>query len=114
MSAGQGVYVRVQHEILLIATRGKLPEVPPTSRPESVFAFRRREHSRKPDYCYEMIESMYPELSNKIELFCRGVPRKSWSGFGNECITDDQVLNPVMQIINAENDDVYILEEQAA
>jgi len=114
MSAGQGCYVRVQHEILLIATRGKLPEVPPTARPESVFKFRRREHSRKPDYCYEMIESMYPELSNKIELFCRGVPRKNWNGFGNECITGDQVLNPVMQMINAENDDVYFSEEQAA
>ncbi|BDW12310.1 S-adenosylmethionine-binding protein [Polynucleobacter sp. SHI8] len=114
MSAGQGCYVRVQHEILLIATRGKLPEVPPTARPGSVFTFRRREHSRKPDYCYEMIESMYPELSNKIELFCRGIPRKNWNGFGNECITDDQILSPVMQMINAENDDVYFSEKQAA
>lgn len=113
-SAGTGCYFRIQHEVLMVATRGNLPAVPVTATPASVFSLPRREHSRKPDYCYEMIENMYPELSNKIELFCRGIPRKNWNGFGNECITNDQVLSPVMQMINAENDDVYFSEEQAA
>jgi N6-adenosine-specific RNA methylase IME4 len=42
----------------------------------------RREHSRKPDEGYEIIEAMYPELP-KIELFARSA-RKGWAMWGNE------------------------------
>ncbi|KWF28397.1 S-adenosylmethionine-binding protein [Burkholderia cenocepacia] len=84
MHAGTGSYFRVQHEHLMIATRGNVPEVPYGARMPSVFEEPRREHSRKPDFAYEMIETMYPEL-NKIELFCRGEPRTGWAGWGNEC-----------------------------
>ncbi|WP_431289718.1 MT-A70 family methyltransferase [Burkholderia cepacia] len=82
--AGMGSYFRIQHEHLMIATRGNVPEVPYGARVPSVLEEPRREHSRKPDCVYEMIEMMYPELDNKIELFCR-TPRKGWSAWGNEC-----------------------------
>lgn len=81
--AGTGSYFRVQHEHLMIATRGNVPEVPLNARGPSVLSEKRREHSRKPDCAYEVIEAMYPELS-KIELFCR-MPRAGWSAWGNEC-----------------------------
>jgi N6-adenosine-specific RNA methylase IME4 len=42
----------------------------------------RREHSRKPDEAYEIIERMYPELP-KIDLFARG-GRPNWAAWGNE------------------------------
>jgi len=45
----------------------------------------RREHSRKPDEAYEMIERMYPELP-KIELFARNA-RPSWAAWGNQVTT---------------------------
>lgn len=82
--SGQGPYFRQTHEVLMIATKGKLPEVKPSDRPASVLKYPRREHSRKPDEIYQVIEGMYPELS-KIELFCRGEPPNGWVGWGNEC-----------------------------
>ncbi|MDN8089939.1 MT-A70 family methyltransferase [Burkholderia multivorans] len=81
--AGMGSYFRIQHEHLMIATRGNIPEVPYGARVPSLFEEPRREHSRKPDCAYEMIEAMYGEL-NKIELFCR-TPRNGWAAWGNEC-----------------------------
>jgi N6-adenosine-specific RNA methylase IME4 len=74
---GLGFFVRGQHEHLLIATRGDIPCPLPANRPTSVIQSPRREHSRKPDEAYELIERMYPELP-KIELFARG-KREGWS-----------------------------------
>lgn len=76
------------HEVLMIATRGKVPEVPYEARPGSVFKYPRTSHSSKPLELYEVIDSMYPELK-KIELFCRGEPAQGWSGWGNECINNN-------------------------
>ena len=55
---------------------------PERNRPPSVIHAPRREHSRKPDEAYELIERMYPELP-KIELFARG-KREGWSAWGNQ------------------------------
>jgi hypothetical protein len=58
---------------LLISTRGNMP-MPPTASPfPSVIRQRRREHSRKPDRAYQIIEAMYPDLA-KIELFAPSPP----------------------------------------
>jgi N6-adenosine-specific RNA methylase IME4 len=79
---GLGYYVRNQHELLLIATRGNMPAPPPSRRPLSVIQVAKREHSRKPDEAYEPIERMYPDLP-KIELFARG-NRDGWTAWGNQ------------------------------
>ncbi len=79
---GMGYYFRQQHEILLIATKGKIPVPPPSARHSSVISIDRGLHSEKPERFYEIIESMYPELP-KIELFCRS-PRAGWSVWGNQ------------------------------
>jgi|SRR5215831_3229972 len=79
---GLGYLVRNQHELLLIATRGDIPTPPPARRPASVISAPRREHSRKPDEAYELIERMYPELP-RIELFARQA-RPGWAAWGNE------------------------------
>jgi len=81
-ASGMGYWVRNQHELLLIAARGDIPAPPPTKRPSSVIEAPRREHSRKPDEQYEIIEAMYPTLP-KIELFARHA-RKGWATWGNE------------------------------
>ena len=83
--SGLGPYFRTNHEVLMLATRGKPPAVSNGSQPASCFYEDRREHSRKPEKAYEMIQDMYPQLS-KLELFCRGVPRTGWAGWGNECV----------------------------
>jgi N6-adenosine-specific RNA methylase IME4 len=81
-SIGQGWWFRQQHEHLLIATRGSMPPPPPQARVSSVIEAPRREHSRKPDEAYAMIERMYPDLP-KIELFARH-RRDGWDAWGNE------------------------------
>jgi N6-adenosine-specific RNA methylase IME4 len=85
---GPGTYVRYEHEHLLIATRGDMPTPPENARPPSVLYAPRREHSRKPDEAYELIERMYPELP-KIELFARA-RRPGWDAWGNEVLPPGQ------------------------
>jgi N6-adenosine-specific RNA methylase IME4 len=80
--AGLGFIVRGQHELLLIATRGNFPAPLPAARPPSVLIASRREHSRKPDEAYALIERMYPGLP-KVELFARQA-RPGWDVWGNE------------------------------
>jgi N6-adenosine-specific RNA methylase IME4 len=79
---GMGYYCRQQHELLLIATRGQPPTPPESARPASILSAPRREHSRKPDEAYALIERMYPELA-RIELFARGT-RPGWAAWGNQ------------------------------
>jgi N6-adenosine-specific RNA methylase IME4 len=67
---GMGYYARGQHELLFVATKGT-PTIPaPADRPSSVITAPRREHSRKPDAVYDLIDRMYPNAS-KRELFAR-------------------------------------------
>jgi N6-adenosine-specific RNA methylase IME4 len=79
---GLGHYFRQQHEHLLLAVRGDLPTPPQHVRPPSVITAPRREHSRKPDEAYAIIEAMYPDLP-KIEFFARHA-RPGWDSWGNE------------------------------
>jgi len=85
---GLGYYVRNRHELLLIATRGDFPCPQPANRPSSVIEAPRREHSRKPNEAYALIERMYPELP-KIELFARNT-RPGWDAWGNEALPEQQ------------------------
>jgi N6-adenosine-specific RNA methylase IME4 len=79
---GLGYFVRNQHELLLVTTRGDMPSPSPANRPPSVISAPRREHSRKPDEAYALIEAMYPALP-KLELFARQ-RRPGWDVWGNE------------------------------
>jgi N6-adenosine-specific RNA methylase IME4/ParB-like chromosome segregation protein Spo0J len=79
---GLGYFVRNQHELLLVATRGDMPSPSPANRPPSVISAPRREHSRKPDEAYALIEAMYPALP-KLEVFARQ-RRPGWDVWGIE------------------------------
>lgn len=80
---GMGNYFRIQHELLLIATKGSIPPPTTDNRPASIVRFKRStKHSEKPEIFYEIIEAMYPELP-KVELFARAT-RKGWKTWGNE------------------------------
>lgn len=79
---GPGYYFRQRHELLLVAMRGALPVPVPSNRPDSIFAERRTEHSRKPEIAYQLIERTYPTLP-KLELFARSA-RAGWRVWGND------------------------------
>lgn len=82
---GLGHWVRVQHELLFIATRGKpsLPRAkdggPMTIR--SVIREPREHHSRKPRQARRAIETMFPD-ARRLELFTR-LRVAGWDGWGN-------------------------------
>jgi N6-adenosine-specific RNA methylase IME4 len=79
---GLGPWFRTDHELLLVARRGDVPTPLPADRPSSVIRAPRREHSRKPDEVYDIIERMFPDLP-KLELFARS-RRSGWDAWGNE------------------------------
>jgi N6-adenosine-specific RNA methylase IME4 len=80
--AGTGYWFRNRHELLLVGTRGHVPAPAPGTQFDSAFEAPVREHSRKPDVAYEMIEAMFPSLP-KIELNARA-EREGWSSWGNQ------------------------------
>lgn len=78
-----GHYVRVHHEILLIATRGSCLPDEPTPQPDSVQTIRREgEHSSKPEEFRKLITKLYTK-GPYLELFARQ-PAEGWSTFGND------------------------------
>jgi N6-adenosine-specific RNA methylase IME4 len=81
---GSGWYLRGQHELLLMATRGSFTPIDKHISPPigSVIVAPLQEHSRKPDEVYDVIERLYPGCSY-IELFARR-SRSGWSSWGNE------------------------------
>ena len=94
---GLGHWVRGQHEDLLIASKGNPPLPPTESVPASVFRERRREHSRKPEASYRIIEAMYPDLP-KIELFARQA-RPGWMVWGNEVETASMLEDDIPEFL---------------
>lgn len=78
---GVGFYFRNVTEVLLFGTRGHLRTLPPGRREVNLVATRKREHSRKPDEVYDLIERCSP--GPFLELFARH-PRKDWIQWGNE------------------------------
>jgi len=90
---GTGYWARNQHEHLLIAVKGEPPMAPPAVMPASVIRERRREHSRKPEASYAIIDRMYPDLP-KLELFARQ-RRKGWDAWGNEVPSDEAPPHPL-------------------
>ena len=79
---GMGHFVRQRHELLLFATRGKIPTPATTARNDSVVEAPRGKHSEKPEVFRELIEKMYPGVP-KIEMFARG-SSEGWETWGRE------------------------------
>lgn len=79
---GVGFYFRNTTEILLFGVRGKKARTLAPARSQvNVIKTRKREHSRKPDEQYELIESCSP--GSFLELFARG-ERENWTVWGNQ------------------------------
>lgn len=79
---GVGFYFRNVTELILFGVRGKNARtLAPGRRQVNFMATRKREHSRKPDEQYEIIEACSP--GPFLELFSRG-ERKGWTVWGNQ------------------------------
>lgn len=78
---GVGFYFRNVTELILFGVRGSMRTLQPGRRQVNLFATRKREHSRKPDELYDIIEQCSP--GPYLELFARH-GRKGWIQWGDE------------------------------
>jgi len=83
--------VRYSHEYLVWYYKEKMMPIAKEQRGKfmTVFSEKAREHSRKPEYAYKMIEALYPN-ENRIDVFSRE-KREEWCQFGNQ--TDHFVIS---------------------
>lgn len=79
---GVGFYFRNVTEMVLFGVRGKNARTLAPGRSQvNMIETRKREHSRKPDEQYDLIECCSP--GPFLELFARG-ERKGWATWGNQ------------------------------
>ena len=79
---GVGFYFRNVTELILFGVRGKNARtLAPGRRQVNLLATRKREHSRKPDELYGLIEACSP--GPYLELFARGA-RNGWTSWGHQ------------------------------
>ena len=79
---GVGFYFRNVTELVLFGVRGKKARtLAPGRRQVNLISTQKREHSRKPDELYEVIEAC--SYGPFLEMFARDT-RRGWVGWGNE------------------------------
>jgi len=79
---GVGFYFRNVTEVILFGVKGpKCRTLAPARSQENIIVSQKREHSRKPDEQYDLIESCSP--GPYLELFARG-SRINWTCWGNQ------------------------------
>jgi N6-adenosine-specific RNA methylase IME4 len=83
---GVGFYFRNVTELLLFGVRGSLRTMQPGRTQVNLFSTRKREHSRKPDEIFDIIEDCSP--GPYLELFAR-FARPGWHQWGNENVEEN-------------------------
>lgn len=82
---GVGFYFRNVTELLLFGVKGHMRTLAPGRSQVNMIETRKREHSRKPDEQYKLIEDCSP--GPYLELFAR-YPQPHWEVWGNEADAD--------------------------
>ncbi|OPZ46161.1 MAG: hypothetical protein BWY94_00835 [Actinobacteria bacterium ADurb.BinA094] len=83
---GVGFYFRNVTELVLFGVRGSMRTLPPGRSQVNLVSSRKREHSRKPDEIYDLVESCSP--GPYLELFAR-FSRQGWTQWGNEDVEEN-------------------------
>jgi len=78
---GVGFYFRNVTELLLFGVKGQLRTLAPGRSQVNIIETRKREHSRKPDEQYQLIEACSP--GPYLEMFAR-YPQPHWKCWGTE------------------------------
>lgn len=87
---GVGFYFRNVTELILFGVRGSMRTLKPGRTQVNMLATRKREHSRKPDEIFDIVEACSP--GPYLELFAR-FRRKGWSQWGNEDVEQNSTHN---------------------
>ena len=86
---GVGFYFRNVTELVLFGVRGSMRTLKPGRTQVNLFSTRKREHSRKPDELYPIIEACSP--GPYLELFAR-FRRAGWDQWGNEDVEENSLI----------------------
>jgi len=78
---GVGFYFRNVTELILFGVKGSMRTLPPARSQVNMIETRKREHSRKPDEQYDLIERCSP--GPYLEMFAR-YPQEGWVAWGDE------------------------------
>jgi len=81
---GVGFYFRNVTELILFGVRGSMRTLPPARSQVNMIETRKREHSRKPDEQYDVIQMCSP--GPYLEMFAR-YPQEGWTAWGDEAAT---------------------------
>lgn len=100
---GVGFYFRNVTELILFGTRGRLRTAPAGRRQVNFLATRKREHSRKPDEIYPIIEAC--SYGPYLEMFARH-SRPGWASWGNE--VDDSPVSKADRAEQAAINPMYV------
>ena len=87
---GVGFYFRNVTELILFGVRGSMRTLKPGRTQVNILATRKREHSRKPDEIFDIVEACSP--GPYLELFAR-FRRPGWSQWGNEDVEQNSYAN---------------------
>lgn len=90
---GVGFYFRNVTELILFGIRGQMRTLQPGRTQVNIISSQKREHSRKPDQIYNLVESCSP--GPYLELFAR-FRREGWDQWGNEDVEENS-FNGVAQ-----------------
>ncbi|MCA5894308.1 DNA methyltransferase [Isoptericola sp. NEAU-Y5] len=82
---GVGFYFRNVTELILFGVKGSMRTLPPARSQVNMLETRKREHSRKPDEQYDLIERCSP--GPYLEMFAR-YPQDGWVSWGDESSDD--------------------------
>ena len=108
---GVGFYFRNVTEMVLFGVRGHIRTLPPGRSMPNIIVAMKREHSRKPDDLYEIIEKCSP--GPYLELFARH-PHEGWSQWGDEI--DGKAPTPeskqVAAIVVPQPDELFAIREK--
>lgn len=96
---GVGFYFRNVTELVLFGVRGSMRTLQAGRTQVNLLATRKREHSRKPDELYEMIEQCSP--GPYMELFAR-FPRAGWHQWGNEDVEENSMHGVAKRIAHVQ------------
>ena len=91
---GVGFYFRNVTEMVLFGIRGSLRTLSPGRSQVNFIATRKREHSRKPDELYPIIEKC--SSGPYLELFARH-KRRGWEQWGNEI--EDYIMQMTLSLV---------------
>ncbi len=92
---GVGFYFRNVTELVLFGVRGGMRTLDPGRRQVNLFSTQKREHSRKPDEIFDLIERCSP--GPYLELFAR-FQRAGWDQWGNEDVERNSLCNVALRL----------------